>query len=374
MSRIWNFSAGPAALPEVVLQQAKEELLDWHGIGAGIMEVSHRGKHFTEVIKEAEADVRELLVIPAHYRVLFLQGGATLQFAAIPLNLLAADASADYLITGAWSKKAFADAGKLPLAGKLCLAANMEDKNAPASGFTRLPEPEAIALNEKAAYLHLCGNETIHGVAIHDDAWLDGALPSVVPVIADMSSSILSRPLDVARYGLIYAGAQKNIGPSGLTLVIIREDLCARAANNVPAPISYKMQAENDSMLNTPATFAVYLAGLVFRWLKEQGGLTGMAAINRVKAMKLYAAIDASQGFYRNHVAISCRSNMNVPFNLLTPELEAEFVREAEAAGFMGLEGHKSVGGIRASIYNAMPVQGVEALLLFMADFMRRRG
>ncbi|MCL2075947.1 MAG: 3-phosphoserine/phosphohydroxythreonine transaminase [Betaproteobacteria bacterium] len=370
MSRIWNFSAGPAALPEVVLQQAKEELLDWRGIGAGIMEVNHRGRHFIEVIKETEADLRELLAIPEHYRTLFLQGGATLQFSAIPLNLLVEGRSADYLITGAWSKKAFTEAARLPLTGKIHLAANTEDKPAPA--FTRLPEPENIVLDEKAAYLHLCGNETIDGVEIHDDAWLDGVLSSDVPIIADMSSNILSRPLDVARYGLIYAGAQKNIGPSGLTIVIIREDLCEGATGNAPAPISYRIQAENGSMLNTPATFAIYLAGLVFRWLKEQGGLARMAEINRAKAAKLYAAIDGS--FYRNHVAPPCRSNMNVPFNLPTPELEAEFVRESEAAGFMGLIGHKSVGGIRASIYNAMPTEGVEALILFMADFMRRRG
>jgi len=372
MSRIWNFSAGPAILPEVVLQQAKEELLDWHGIGAGIMEVSHRGKHFSGVIAEAEADVRELLAIPDNYRVLFLQGGATLQFAAIPFNLLAANASADYLISGSWSKKAFADAGKLSLPGKLRLAANMEDKNAPASGFTRLPLPGELALDEDAAYLHLCANETIHGVEIHDDKWLEGALPSNVPVIADMSSNILSRPLDVSRYGLIYAGAQKNIGPSGLTLVIVREDLCERSPGTVPAPINYKVQAENASMLNTPPTFAVYLAGLVFKWLKAKGGLTRMKEINRAKAMALYAVIDASGGFYRNPVDVSCRSEMNIPFNLPTPELEAEFVRESEAAGFMGLKGHKSVGGIRASIYNAMPEEGVAALCQFMTDFVLR--
>ncbi|MDR1848658.1 MAG: 3-phosphoserine/phosphohydroxythreonine transaminase, partial [Zoogloeaceae bacterium] len=338
-----------------------------------IMEISHRGKHFTEVIQQAEADVRALLAIPEHYRVLFLQGGATLQFSAIPLNLLAG-ASADYVVTGTWSKKAFVEAGKLSLPGKPRLAASTEERGAPATGFIRLPKPEELTLNEKAAYLHLCGNETIHGVEIQDDAWLLGVLPPDVPLIADMSSHILSRPLDVSHYGLIYAGAQKNIGPSGLTLVIIREDLCARSENFVPAPINFSIQAENGSMLNTPPTFSIYLAGLVFQWLKGQGGVAGMAAVNCAKAAKLYAAIDASQGFYKNPVAPDCRSNMNVPFNLPSPELEAEFVRESEAAGFMGLKGHKSVGGIRASLYNAMPLEGVDALLRFMADFMQRRG
>ncbi|MDR2636933.1 MAG: 3-phosphoserine/phosphohydroxythreonine transaminase [Zoogloeaceae bacterium] len=368
MSRIWNFSAGPAALPEAVLRVAQAELTDWHGVGAGIMEMSHRGKYFTQVIREAEADLRALLAIPEHYKVLFLQGGATLQFSQIPFNLLH-ERSADYLVTGAWSKKAFVEAGKLAWVGRTRLAASVEDPGAPAGGFTRLPTPQSLQLDRRAAYLHLCGNETIHGVEIHDDAWLANVLPPDVPLIADMSSHLLSRPMEVERYGLIYAGAQKNVGPAGLTLVIVREDLIGHAAPGVPALLDYKTEAENDSMLNTPATFSIYMAGLVFKWLRELGGLSRMAQINREKAALVYAAIDESEGFYRNPVDHACRSRMNIPFTLARPELEAKFLQASEEAGFMGLKGHKSVGGIRASLYNAMPLEGARALVGFMRDF-----
>jgi len=371
MSRIWNFSAGPAALPEAVLREAQAELLDWHGVGAGIMEMSHRAKHFTQVIREAEADLRELLAIPENYKVLFLQGGATLQFSQIPLNLLGGK-QADYLVTGAWSKKAYTEAGKLVSAGRARLAASTEDTGAPANGFTRLPEAQDLPLDQNAAYLHLCTNETIHGVEVHEayEARLFEAA-SDVPLVADMSSHILSRPLDARRYGLLYAGAQKNIGPAGLTLVIAREDLLGKAQAELPALLDYRNQVENDSMLNTPPTFAIYVAGLVFKWLKQQGGLAGIAAINREKAALLYAAIDQSDGFYRNFVASDCRSVMNVPFTLCRPELEARFLEASEAAGFMGLKGHKALGGIRASLYNAVPKAAVEALTAFMQTFAR---
>jgi phosphoserine aminotransferase len=329
------------------------------------MEVSHRGKYFQEVIAAAEADLRELLAIPANYKVLFLQGGATLQFSAIPLNLLCGR-SADYVVTGAWSKKAFQEAGRI---APVRLAVSTESADQPADGFIRLPRFDALSLDPAAAYLHLCTNETIHGVEIHDDA----SLPQNVPIVADMSSHLLSRPVDIRRYGLIYAGAQKNVGPSGLTLVIVRQDLLGKTAV-VPRLLDYQAQVDNDSMLNTPTTFSIYVAGLVFQWLKKTGGLARMAEINREKAALLYAAIDDSNGFYKNPVEANCRSRMNTPFNLPTPTLEAEFVRASETAGFMGLKGHKSVGGIRASLYNAMPVEGVEALVGFMRAFATGRG
>jgi phosphoserine aminotransferase len=304
--------------------------------------------------------------------VLFLQGGAALQFSAVPMNLLArrrpndaANAFADYVVTGAWSKKARQEAERI---GKTRLAASTESQGQPADGFTRLPRREELMLDPGAAYLHLCTNETIHGVEIRDEADLPET-PADVPIVADMSSHLLSRPMDVSRYGLIYAGAQKNIGPAGLTLVIAREDLIGHAAAGVPRLLDYKAQAENDSMLNTPNTFSIYLAGLVFQWLKAEGGLSRRAEINAEKADLLYAAIDGSRGFYQNPVAPECRSRMNVPFRLANAEREAEFVRASEAAGFMGLKGHKSVGGIRASLYNAMPLAGVRALVRFMRDF-----
>ena len=369
MHRVWNFSAGPATLPTEVLLQVQEELLDWHGAGCGVMEMSHRGKEFTGILETAEADLRELLGIPAQYKVLFLQGGATQQFAQVPMNLLAGDQdrrSADYIVTGSWSKKAFKEAQRI---GQVRQAASVEAKGQVADGFTRLPRADELDLDPQAAYLHLCTNETIHGVEVHDDAALAALLPAGVPLVADMSSHILSRPVDVSRYGLIYAGAQKNIGPSGVTLVIVREDLLGRAPAGIPTVMDYQVMADNGSMLNTPPTFAIYVAGLVFQWLKRQGGLAGMQAINRVKAELVYAAIDASQGFYKNPVAADCRSCMNIPFTLAKPELDKPFLAEAQAAGLLGLKGHKSVGGMRASIYNAMPLDGVRALVHFMNDF-----
>lgn len=359
MSRIWNFSAGPATLPEEVLHQAQEEMLDWHGAGCGVMEMSHRGKEFTAIIDAAEADLRELMDIPANCKVLFLQGGATQQFAQIPMNLLQGR-SADYIVTGAWSKKALKEAMRF---GTVHCAATTEN-----TGFTRLPEVEEIRLDPQAAYLHLCTNETIHGVEVSDER----LAPTDVPLVADMSSHILSRPVNVAKYGLIYAGAQKNIGPSGLTLVIVRDDLIGRAPAHIPTIMDYAVMAEHGSMLNTPPTFGIYIAGLVFQWLKRQGGLVAVERVNIEKAELLYGAIDQSAGFYRNPVEIACRSRMNIPFVLARPELDAAFLAESKAAGLAGLKGHKSVGGMRASIYNAMPLAGVQALVAFMNDFAKR--
>ncbi|MGB4674093.1 MAG: 3-phosphoserine/phosphohydroxythreonine transaminase [Azovibrio sp.] len=372
MHRVWNFSAGPAALPTEVLLQVQEELLDWQGAGCSVMEMSHRGKEFTGIIEAAEADLRELLDIPADYKVLFLQGGATLQFAQVPMNLLAGladEQSADYIVTGAWSKKALQEARRI---GQVRQAASVEVKGEVADGFTRLPRAGELDLDPDAAYLHVCTNETIHGVELHDDAALAAWVPAGVPLVADMSSHILSRPLALRHYGLIYAGAQKNIGPAGLTLVIVRQDLLGRAPAGIPTLMDYQVMAENGSMLNTPPTFAIYVAGLVFQWLKRQGGLAAMQAINREKAALLYAAIDASQGFYQNPVAADCRSFMNIPFTLARPGLDAEFLAQARAAGLLGLKGHKSVGGVRASLYNAMPLDGVRALVHFMNDFAAR--
>lgn len=365
MARLWNFSAGPAALPEEVLLQVRDELLDWHGMGCGIMEVSHRGKEFTEVIKQTEADLRELMGIPANYKVLFLQGGATQQFAQIPMNLLLATpgAFADHVVTGTWSQKAIKEVTRI--AGKDAgrCAASTESE-----GFTRFPAVAEMTLNPQATYLHLCTNETIHGVELFDFA----GLPQDVPVVADMSSHILSRPMDVSRFGLIYAGAQKNIGPSGLTLLIVRDDLIGKAPATIPSIMDYANQVANDSMLNTPPTFGIYISGLVFQWLKRQGGLVAMEKINRAKAEMLYSAIDTSAGFYRNPVAVPNRSLMNVPFTLAKSALDATFLVESKAAGLLALKGHKSVGGMRASIYNALPLAAVEALVAFMNDFAQR--
>ena len=361
MSRIWNFSAGPAALPEEVLRQAQEELLDWHGAGCSVMEMSHRGKEFGSILGQAEADLRELMGIPEQYKVLFLQGGATQQFAQIPINLLAGR-SADYIVTGSWSKKAFKEAQRI---GNVRCAATTES-----SGFTRLPVAEEIKLDPFAAYLHVCTNETIHGVEIPAERIADTG----VPLVADMSSHILSRPVNVEKFGLIYAGAQKNIGPSGLTLVVVHRDLLGMAPLNIPTVMDYAVMAENGSMLNTPPTFGIYIAGLVFQWLKRQGGLSGIAAVNAEKARILYSAIDDSDGFYTNPVDPDCRSAMNVPFILGNADLDAAFLAEAKAAGVLGLKGHKSVGGMRASIYNAVSLEAVQALVAFMNDFAKRNG
>ena len=361
MSRVWNFSAGPAALPEEVLRQAQEERLDWHGAGCSVMEMSHRGKEFTGIIEQAEADLRELMGIPAGYKVLFLQGGATQQFAQIPMNLLAGR-SADYIVTGSWSKKALKEAQRI---GNVRCAATTES-----SGFTRLPTTDEIQLDPFAAYLHLCTNETIHGVEIPAERIADAG----VPLVIDMSSHILSRPVPVEKFGLIYAGAQKNIGPSGLTLVIVRDELLGMAPLTIPSVMDYAVMAENGSMLNTPPTYGIYMAGLVFQWLKRQGGLQGIAAVNAEKSRILYACIDNSAGFYANPVDPECRSRMNVPFTLANPGLDAAFLAESKAVGLVSLKGHKSVGGMRASIYNAVSLEGVQVLVDFMNDFAKRNG
>jgi phosphoserine aminotransferase len=359
--RVYNFAAGPATLPVAVLEQIREELTDWRGSGMSVMEVSHRSKAFLAVAEEAEALLRELLSVPQSYRVLFLQGGATGQFAAVPMNLARADATVDYLNTGAWSKKAIAEAQRLT--ARVNIAADEE-----ASRYTTVPAQDALRLSADAAYVHYCVNETIGGVEfpyIPDSG--------AVPLVADMSSTILSRPIEVAKFGLIYAGAQKNIGPAGLTVVIVRDELIGRARPGTPAVWDYRAMAQEGSMLNTPPTFAWYCAGLVLRWLKAQGGLAVVGARNRAKAQLLYRAIDESP-FYANPVAVAARSWMNVPFTLAAPELDARFLNEARAAGLTNLEGHRSVGGMRASLYNAMPLEGVQALVGFMQEFARRHG
>ena len=360
MPRPYNFSAGPAMLPEPVLERAREEMLDWHGSGMCVAEMSHRGKEFVSIAEQAEADLRELLEVPDDYKVLFLQGGASSQFAAVPMNLLRGGDQADYLKTGSWSKKAITEARRYCLVN---VAADTERER-----FTRAPAQSELALSDSAAYLHYTPNETIEGVEFpYVPETRDG------PLVADMSSTILSRPIDVSRFGLIYAGAQKNIGPAGLTLVIVRDDLMGEASDAAPTMFDYKTQADAGSMYNTPPTYAWYLAGLVFQWLKDLGGLAAMAEINQRKAEKLYTAIDGSD-FYHNPVEPASRSWMNVPFTLANPDLDADFLSEAKAAGLLTLKGHRSVGGMRASIYNAMPEAGVDALIAFMAEFERTRG
>jgi phosphoserine aminotransferase len=359
MSRPFNFSAGPAMLPEPVLRRAQEEMLDWHGSGMCVAEMSHRGKEFMSIAEQAEADLRELLAVPDGYKVLFLQGGASSQFAMVPMNLLRGGAGADYLNTGSWSKKAIAEARKFC---DVNIAATTQDDK-----FSRAPAQGELALSADAAYLHYTPNETIEGVEFP-------YVPETeVPLVADMSSTILSRPIDVSRFGLIYAGAQKNIGPAGLTIVLVREDLTGQPISGTPAMFDYQTHADSDSMYNTPPTYAWYLAGLVFQWLKDLGGLEAMAEINRRKADKLYAAIDASD-FYANPVEPESRSWMNVPFTLADAALDAEFLTGAKQAGLLTLKGHRSVGGMRASIYNAMPEQGVDALIGYMAEFERTNG
>jgi len=359
MSRVVNFSAGPAALPVEVLEQVREELLDWHGIGASVMEISHRGKAFLGIAQQAELDLRELLSIPANYKVLFLQGGATAQFAAVPLNLSVREATADYVNTGAWSKKAVAEARKYC---SVNVAADAAD-----SKYFSIPPQARWKVTPDAAYLHYTPNETISGVEFH---WVP---ESGVPLVADFSSTILSRPIDVSRFGVIYAGAQKNMGPPGLVVVIVRDDLLGKAQKGTPSVMDYQQQAAADSMLNTPATYAMYVAGLVFKWLKAQGGLAEMEKRNIAKAKLLYDFLDASS-FYKNSVAKQDRSRMNVPFTLADAKLDEEFLKGAEKEGMVQLKGHRSVGGMRASIYNAMPVEGVRKLVDYMRDFGARRG
>ena len=360
MSRVYNFSAGPAMLPESVLLRAQEEMLDWQGSGMCVAEMSHRGKEFMAIAAKAETDLRELLGVPANYKVLFLQGGASTQFAMVPMNLLRGAEGADYLNTGSWSKKAIAEARRY---GRVNVAATTEDEH-----FTRAPKQSELKLKSAAAYLHYTPNETIEGVEFP-------YVPDCgsTPLVADMSSTLLSRPIDVSRFGVIYAGAQKNIGPAGLTIVIVREDLIGQPLAGTPTMLDYKIQADNDSMYNTPPTYAWYLAGLVFQWVKDLGGLDAMAVINQRKAQMLYGVIDAS-GFYTNPVAPDARSWMNVPFTLPTPDLDDPFLKGAKAAGLTTLKGHRSVGGMRASIYNAMPEAGVAALVAYMQEFERTHG
>lgn len=359
MTRAYNFSAGPAALPTEVLEQARDELLEWRGERASVMEISHRSKAFVALAEEAEADVRELLAVPDDYAVLFLQGGATQQFAQIPLNLAAPGQAADYLVTGAWGEKAVAEAASYVSAR---VAASGKDTN-----YTKIPAEWSV--RPDAAYFHYTPNETIHGVEFHD-------VPDTgdVPLVADFSSTILSRPIDVSRFGLIYAGAQKNIGPSGLVLLIVRRDLLERPGQPRAKILSYAAQAKEGSMLNTPPTLSWYLAALVFKWLKAQGGLSAMAERNQRKANTLYSTIESSGDFYRNPVAVPARSWMNVPFTLRDDALDSVFLKESEQQGLLSLKGHRAVGGMRASIYNAMPLEGVQALATFMQDFARRHG
>jgi phosphoserine aminotransferase len=355
--RAFNFSPGPAALPLEVLERAQDELLDWHQSGMSVMEISHRSKAFIQVASEAEADLRDLLSIPRNYKVLFLQGGASAQFSFVPMNLAAPQSTADYLNTGHWSQKAIAEAGRY------CRVHVAGDAG---GNYIRVPPQGELRFSDAAAYAHYTPNETISGVEF-------GYIPETggVPLVADMSSSILSRPIDVSKFGLIYAGAQKNIGPSGLVVVIVRDDLIGRARPETPRVFDYKAVADGQSMLNTPPTFAWYMAGLVFKWLKKAGGLAAVGERNRIKAQMLYAAIDASH-LYGNPVAQDARSWMNVTFILKKPELDGAFLADAADAGLHGLKGHRVLGGMRASIYNAMPLDGVEALIAFMRDFERR--
>lgn len=358
MSRGYNFSAGPAALPEDVLRQAQAEMLEWGVARASVMEISHRGKDFIALAEQAEQDLRDLLAVPPDYKVLFLQGGATQHFAQIPLNFARRDQPVDYVLTGDWSEKAAKEAK--PLA-QVRIAATSADSN-----YDRIPARTDWNLEPSAAYVHVTPNETIRGVEFHD-------VPDTgaVPLFGDVSSTILSRPLDVSKYALLYAGAQKNIGPSGLVVMIVRDDLLERCPKDIPKIFNYAEHATQGSMLNTPNTWGWYLAGLVFKWVKAQGGVAAMAERNRAKAELLYGYIDGS-GYYRNPVQKSARSWMNVPFTLPREQLDAKFLEESEAAGLLALKGHRAVGGMRASIYNAMPLEGVQALVDFMKDFAGR--
>lgn len=359
MSRAHNFCAGPAALPVPVLERARDEMLDWHGVGASVMEISHRSAEFVGVTERAESSLRRLMGIGDDYAVLFLQGGASLQFASVPLNLAEAGDCVDQVVTGQWSKKAESE-------GRRFAQVNVAASSA-SDGFTTVPPQSEWQINDDARYLHYCPNETIGGLAFH---WVPN---TQAPLVADMSSTILSAPIDVSQYGVIYAGAQKNIGPAGLAIVIVRRSLLGRARAETPAMLNWTVAAENDSMYNTPPSFAIYLAGLVFEWLEDLGGLTKMAEINSRKAGKLYDLIDAS-GFYANPVERQSRSLMNVPFTLANAELDKTFLVEAEAAQLLNLKGHRSVGGMRASIYNAVEESSVDALVGFMQDFEQRYG
>jgi len=358
VARIFNFSAGPAVLPETVLQQAAAEMLDWHESGMSVMEMSHRGKEFISIHAAAEKDLRELLAVPANYKVLFLQGGAIAENAIVPMNLLRGHKVADYVNTGEWSKKSIKEAKKYC---SVNIAASSEDRN-----FTYIPPQPSWKLSPDAGYVHICSNETIGGLEYQ---WVPDT--GAVPLVADMSSHILSRPVDVAKYGLIYAGAQKNIGPAGLTLVIVRDDLIGQAAAFTPSAFDYKQQAEADSMFNTPPTYAIYIAGLVFKWLKAQGGLAEIERRNIAKAKLLYDYLDQSR-FFVSPVEARDRSRMNAPFKLKDEALDEEFLKGARAHGMVQLKGHRSVGGMRASIYNAMPIEGVRQLVAYLREFEDR--
>ena len=360
MVRVFNFSAGPAVLPEEVLRRAAEEMLDWHASGMSVMEMSHRGKEFIGIAHKAESDLRSLLAIPGNYKVLFLQGGAIAENALVPMNLLRGRAAADYVNTGEWSTKSIREARKYTTVG---IAASSEDRK-----FTYVPPQASWTLTSGAAYVHVCTNETIGGVEYH---WTPDT--GDVPLVADMSSHLLSRAVDVARYGVIYGGAQKNMGPAGLTVVIVRDDLLDRALPITPSAFHWKAQAEADSMLNTPPTYAIYIAGLVFEWALAQGGIAALEARNVAKAAVLYDYLDRS-AFYVNPVQKEDRSRMNVPFRLRDASFDEAFLKGAEARGMVQLKGHRSVGGMRASIYNAMPIEGVRALVDYMADFERTHG
>ena len=357
--RVFNFNPGPAVLPLEVLEQAQSELLDFRGTGMSVMEISHRSKEFEAVIQTAEADIRELLGIPVNYKIMFLQGGASLQFAMLPMNLRASG-SADYIVTGTWSKTAIKEAQKL---GTARAAANTEKE-----GFNCLPSN--LDLDPNAAYLHFTSNETIHGV----EYFSEPTPPAGVPLVCDASSDFISRPIDISKYALIYAGAQKNAGPAGTTVVIIRDDMLERTPANLPVMLDYKALAASGSLHNTPPAFAIYMVGLVFQWAKKVGGLAAIEKTNRKKADLIYTAIDESGGFYRGHAAPEARSVMNIPFRLPTEELEDTFAKEAKKNDMIGLKGHRSVGGMRASIYNAMTVEGAEALVQFMKEFQKKNG
>ena len=360
MTRVFNFSAGPAVLPESVLRQAADEMLDWRGSGMSVMEMSHRGKEFVSIHAEAESLLRELLEVPSNYKVLFLQGGAIAENAIVPMNMLRGRSGADYIDTGEWSKKSIKEAKKYC---KVNVAASAEE-----GGYTSVPKQATWKLDPAAGYVHICSNETIGGVEYH---WTPDT--GEVPLVADMSSNFMSRPVDVSRYGLIYGGAQKNIGPAGATIVIVRDDLIGQALPITPSAFDYKTQAENDSMFNTPPTYAIYVAGLVFNWMKAQGGLTAIEANNRRKAALMYDHLETTSFFF-NPVARDDRSLMNVPFKLRDESLDDAFLKGAQARGMVQLKGHRSVGGMRASIYNAMPIEGVAALVAYMKEFEASHG
>ncbi|GGY22580.1 3-phosphoserine/phosphohydroxythreonine transaminase [Paludibacterium paludis] len=360
MAKVYNFSAGPAMLPHEVLAEAQSELLDWHGSGMSVMEMSHRGKDFMEIIHDAEHDLRTLLRIPANYKVLFLQGGASQQFSMVPLNLATESGSIDVVNTGHWSRLAIKEARRYT---RVNVVASSE-----ATQFDHVPAADTWQRDPDAAYLHYTSNETIGGLQFPD------VPESAVPLVCDMSSDFLSKEVDIGRFGLIYAGAQKNIGPSGLVLVIVREDLLGRAQAATPTMLNYQVHADSDSMYNTPSTWPIYIAGLVFKWIERQGGVKGIEARNSEKAGLLYHAIDSSDGFYTTHIQAPYRSRMNVVFRLGDTSLEDAFLMEAARNGLVQLKGHRSVGGIRASIYNAMPIEGVKSLVNFMMDFARQHG